>query len=159
MWHCEKPLVFCLSRWDNMPLFPEHPPLFSVNIVLPVRTPLLQVFSKTNFAKCLKTNKSCTNICICCVSSVSMFILYFNVSPPSLSVSLQLVLRAPSSHSRGSASVSNVRSTVALPSRLPQSAGVVAAFTAETWTNRRTCAPVSLSLCWTNKKQENLFNS
>lgn len=65
---------------------------------------------------------------------------------PSLSLSLQLALRAPLSRSRGQDYVSNVRSTVAPPSRLPPSAVVGTAITEETWTNQRTCAPVSLSL-------------
>lgn len=78
------------------------------------------------------------------------WVLFFICFPPSLSPSLQLALRAPSSHSRGQDYVSNVRSTVAQPSRLPHFAVVGMAITAETWTNRRTCAPVSLSLCQTS---------
>lgn len=68
------------------------------------------------------------------------------ICPPLLSFSLQLALRAPSSHSRGQDYVSNVRSTVAPPSRLPPCVVVGTATTAETWTNRRTCARVSQSL-------------
>lgn len=63
-----------------------------------------------------------------------------------LSLSLQLALRAPLNLSRGQDYVSNVRSTVAPPSRPPPSAVVGMAITVETWTNRRTCAPVSPSL-------------
>lgn len=70
----------------------------------------------------------------------------FFICVPPHSPSLQLALRAPSSHSRGQDYVSNVRSTVAPPSRLPHFAVVGTAITAETWTNRRMCAPVSQSL-------------
>lgn len=58
---------------------------------------------------------------------------------------LQLALRAPSSRSRGRDSVSSVHSTVAPPSRQLRCAAAATAITAATWTNRRTCAPVSQS--------------
>lgn len=75
-----------------------------------------------------------------------MYCVFLFMFYTSLSLSLQLALRAPSSLSRGQDYVSNVHSTVAPPSRPPHSAVVGTAITAGTWTNRRTCAPVSQSL-------------
>lgn len=99
----------------------------------------------------MKTNKSHTNIaylmCVIHVQEAELcFVFFFLLCFPSLSLSLQLALRAPLSLFRGQDYVSNVHSTVAPPSRPPPSAVVGTATTAETWTNRRTCAPVSQSL-------------
>lgn len=55
----------------------------------------------------------------------------------------QLVLRAPLSRPKGQDYVSSVRSTAAPPSRPPPSVVVGTDTTAGTWTDRRTCAPVS----------------
>lgn len=81
----------------------------------------------------------------------------FFMCPLLLSPSLQLALRAPSSHSRGQDYVSNVRSTAAPPSRLPHFAAVGTAITAETWTNRRMCAPVSPSLSVKQAQKEKIL--
>lgn len=62
---------------------------------------------------------------------------------PPLSPCLQLALREPSSRSRGPDYVSSVRSTVAPPSRPRRSAAAATAITVETWTDLKTCAPVS----------------
>lgn len=76
------------------------------------------------------------------------FYVFFKIA---LSLSLQLVLRAPLSPPRGQDYVSNVRLTVAPPSRPPPSVVVGTAITVAIWTNLRTCAPVSqsLALCQT----------
>ena len=71
--------------------------------------------------------------------------------PPSLCH--QLALRAPSSLSREQDYVSSAHSTAAPPSRLPHSAAVGTAITAETWTNRETRAPVSLSQSHTHTRR------
>lgn len=60
-----------------------------------------------------------------------------------LSPCLQPALRAPSSPSRGPDYVSSVRSTVAPPSRPPRFAAAATAIIVETWTDPKTCAPVS----------------
>lgn len=128
----------------------ENPPLCFVNLLPPKITPSVQRLSKTKFTKCvaLKTNKRRTNNsylwCLFMFRRQSC-VLFLYVPPFSL-FSLQLARRAPSSHSRGQDYVSNVRSTVAPPSRPPPCVVVGTATTAETWTNRRTCARVSQSL-------------
>lgn len=77
------------------------------------------------------------------------FLFFFFPSPNMFTTStlsplfLQLALRAPSNLSKGRDCVSSVHSTVAPPLRRPRSAAAATAITAATWTNRRTCAPVS----------------
>ena len=78
-------------------------------------------------------------------------IVFINASPPLPSLSSQPVLRAPLSPSRGEDCVSSVRSTAAPPSRRPPSAAAGTASTAATWTDLRTCAPVSPSVSLSNK--------
>lgn len=79
-------------------------------------------------------------------------------SPLSLSLSLQLVLRALLSPPRGQDYVSNARSTVAPLSRPPPSVVVGTAITVGTWTNLRTFAPVSLSLSLSVKRTHTYMN-
>lgn len=136
-----------LSEQTILQLFPENPLLCCVNLIVPIITLLACLLSNTKFTKCvtIKANKNAQK---CNANQLSL--LFFTLShtlvfmcfsrffsPP------QLVLRAPLSHSRDQDCVSNVRPIAAPLSKLPPSVVVGMAITEETWTNRRTCVPVS----------------
>lgn len=132
-----------LSEQTILQLSPENPLLCCVNLIVPIITLLARLLSNTKFTKCvtIKANKNAQKRDANLFFTLSHTLVFMCFSR--FFFSPQLVLRAPLSHSRGQDCVSNVRPIAAPLSKLPPSVVVGMAITEETWTNRRTCAPVS----------------